>query len=190
MGRMRRIIFMDDMISFRQKYAKRDNTKASGWAPMPKLPGFEPVLSAADTKAALWRYTTNQPAENWFAPDFDASGWPEGRSGFGATQNSSAVIGTAWTTDEIWLRREFESSGSRRDEILGWLQHDDDAEIYINGVLAIKAWGATSTHEDFSLNRRGRAAIRPGKNLIAIHCRNTGGDQYIDFGFAKAKSPK
>jgi len=98
------------------------------------------------------------------------------------------VVGTLWNTDDIWLRREMELPGGEGDEIFGWLHHDDDAEIYINGVLAIKAAGATSTYEDFSFNRRIRKAIKPGKNVIAIHCHNTGGDQYIDFGFAKSKA--
>jgi hypothetical protein len=172
-----------------RKYAQREKIKASNWAPMPKPVGFEPVVPAADTKSALWRYTTNQPAANWFAPDFDTFGWAEGQSGFGTPQTPGAIVGTLWNTNDIWLRREVELSGNKWEELLGWLHHDDDAEIYINGVLAIKAFGATSSYEDFPLNRRGRAAIKPGKNVIAIHCRNTGGDQFIDFGFVKAKSP-
>ncbi|HXI71506.1 MAG TPA: DUF4965 domain-containing protein [Verrucomicrobiae bacterium] len=170
-----------------QKYAQRDQTKASGWAPMPKLPGLEAVVPAADTKPAMWRFTTTKPADNWVAPEFNAAGWAEGRGGFGKTQNSAAVVNTAWATDDIWLRREVDLTGSKGDEMLGWLHHDDDAEIYINGVLALRTAGATGTYEDFSLNPRSRRAIQPGKNVIAIHCRNTGGEQYIDFGFVKAK---
>jgi hypothetical protein len=170
-----------------QKYAGRDKTKASNWAPMPKPPGFEPVVAAADTQPAVWRYSTNQPAANWYAPDFDASGWSEGRSGFGTPQTPGAIIGTLWNTDEIWLRREIELPAAQSDDLLGWMDHDDDAEVYVNGVLVIRANGATSSYEDFSLNPRGRRAIKPGKNLIAVHCRNTGGDQYIDFGFSRFK---
>jgi hypothetical protein len=171
-----------------QKYARRDNTKASGWAPMPKPPGFEPVVSAADTKPALWRYTTTQPAENWFAPDFDASSWPEGQGGFGKTHNPTAVINTPWTSPDIWLRREVELPDTKAEDLLGWMSHDDDAEVYVNGVLALRASGASSTYEDFSFNPRARRVMKSGKNLIAIHCRNTGGEQYIDFGFVKAKA--
>ncbi|HSY20420.1 MAG TPA: DUF1793 domain-containing protein, partial [Candidatus Acidoferrales bacterium] len=170
-----------------QKYAQRDQTKASGWAAMPKPPGFVAVIPAADTAPALWRYTTDKPADNWAAPDFDASNWPEGQAGFGRTENASAVVNTAWTTDDIWLRREVELAGGKGDEIFGWLHHDDDAQIYINGVLALRTTGATDTYEDFSFNRRGRDAIKPGKNVIAIHCRNTGGEQYIDFGLVRTK---
>jgi hypothetical protein len=79
-------------------------------------------------------------------------------------------------------------SGGQLDETLGWLNHDDDAEVYINGMLALRTTGATGTYEDFSFNRRGRAAFKSGKNVIAVHCRNTGGEQYIDLGLIKAKT--
>jgi hypothetical protein len=170
-----------------QKYAKRDKTKASGWAPMPKLPGFEPVVPAADKAPAIWRYTTTQPADNWFEPGFDASGWQEGKSGFGKTQNPTAVINTPWTTDDIWLRREVELDANQWDEVLGWMNHDDDAEVYLNGILALRTTGATSTYEDFSFPPRVRRNVKPGKIVIAVHCRNTGGEQYIDFGLVKAR---
>jgi hypothetical protein len=63
--------------------------------------------------------------------------------------------------------------GSVRSQ--GWLHHDEDAEVYINGVLAIVASGFITGYE-------GRPALKPSKILIAIHCHQTIGGQYIDFG--------
>jgi hypothetical protein len=171
-----------------QKYAKRDKTKASGWAPMPRPRPFQTLVPAADTKPASWHYTTNKPAENWFATDFDASNWTEGQSGFGFPEKRGAIIGTRWKSDDIWLRREVQLNGGKLDDVLGWLRHDDDAEVYINGVLVIRATGANGSYEDFPFSRRGRSAIKSGKNIIAVHCRNTGGEQYIDFGLVDARN--
>jgi hypothetical protein len=171
-----------------QKYATRDKTKAAGWAPMPKLPTYQTLLPAADTKPALWRYTTAKPAQDWFAPEFDASGWQEGPSGFGKPRTPGAIIGTTWNTDDIWLRREVNLNQDQLAGLVGWMHHDDDAEVYINGVLALKAFGATGTYEAFLLTSSGSAAIKAGKNVIAIHCRQTGGGQYLDFGLVKAKA--
>ncbi|MCU0784274.1 MAG: DUF4965 domain-containing protein, partial [Verrucomicrobia bacterium] len=91
-----------------KKWASRDKTKASGWAPIPPRPKITTVVPAADTTPATWRYTTEKPADNWAKPGFDDSSWKEGRSGFGTAGTPGAVIGTTWNTPDIWLRREVE----------------------------------------------------------------------------------
>jgi len=172
-----------------QKWAGRDQTKAANWAPMPRPPIVRAILPAADQEPGMWRYTTQRPPEGWFRPDFDASGWRQGRSGFGTAGTPGAVVNTVWNTANIWLRREVEiPSLSGNPEL--WLHHDEDAEIYVNGVLAARVNGYTTAYETVPLNAAGRAALKPGKNLIAIHCRQTGGGQYIDLGLATVEPAK
>ncbi|MGC9034534.1 MAG: hypothetical protein ACP5K7_01705 [Verrucomicrobiia bacterium] len=65
------------------------------------------------------------------------------------------------------------------------MHHDEDAEVYINGVLALATTGFTTGYEEFALTPAAKSALKPGKNLVAIHCRQTGGGQYIDFGLVE-----
>lgn len=165
-----------------QKYARRDQTKARKWAPMPAAANPITLVPAADRQPALWRYTTTKPGADWFQPAFDASAWPEGKGGFGTRNTPGAVVGTVWNTREIWLRREMDLSARNFKNLQAWLHHDEDADIYVNGVLALTTTGWTSSYEAFPFAAEGRKAFKPGKNLIAIHCRQTEGGQYVDMG--------
>lgn len=168
-----------------KKWAKQDVTKASKWAPMPVPPMVTTIVPAADKSPATWRYTTSKPAQNWFTADFDSSSWKEGQSGFGTRNTPGARVATTWNAPEIWLRREIEMPAGQWKNLQGWLHHDEDAEIYINGVLALRTSGYTGDYDSFPLLPAGKAALKPGKNVIAIHCRQTQGGQYIDFGLVE-----
>lgn len=164
------------------QYASRDQTKASNWAPFPTPPKISVILPAADTRPAMWSYTTTRPAGEWMAPGFNDSTWKHGESGFGTAGTPGAAIGTTWQTDDIWLRREVNLPALDRGHIQAWLHHDEDVEVYINGVLAVKAGGFVTSYDALPLLPAGQAALKPGKNLIAIHCHQTSGGQYVDFG--------
>jgi len=171
-----------------QKYAGRDKTKAANWAPMPQAPKVTVIVPAADKQPATWSYTTAEPADGWMKKDFDDSSWMRGQSGFGTTGTPGAIIGTTWKTGDIWLRREVELRAENYDELQAWFYHDEDAEVYINGVPALKATGFITSYDAFPLTTEGRAALRPGKNLIALHCHQTWGGQYVDFGLVDVQT--
>ena len=170
------------------KWASGDTVKAAGWAPLPKPPTITVIVPAADKQPAKWSYTTSQPATDWMNQQYDDSSWKLGQSGFGTVNTPGAVIGTVWQTDDIWLRRVIDLPVENYDELEAWLHHDEDAEVYINGVLALKAGGFITSYDAFPLTPQGRAALKPGKNLIAIHCHQTTGGQYIDFGLVDVQN--
>ena len=165
-----------------QKYASRDKTRASKWAAIPPSPKMTVILPAADSQPAVWNYTTTKPGQEWMQPDYDDASWRRGMSGFGTKDTPGAVVGTTWRTDDIWLRREVNIPTQEFDELQGWLHHDEDVEVYINGTVAVSARGFISNYDLFRLTPEGRAAVKPGKNVIAIHCHQTTGGQYVDFG--------
>jgi len=166
-----------------KKYASRDRTKAANWAPMPTPPLTKVLVPAADLEANLqWRYTTQKPADDWFKAGFDDSGWKSGTAGFGTDGTPGAVVRTEWNTPNLWLRREFTlPEGARFDPQL-WLHHDEDAEVYLNGVAAAAVSGYTTEYEAVAIRAEAKAGLQGGKTVIAIHCRQTGGGQYIDAG--------
>ena len=96
-------------------------------------------------------------------------------------------VRTLWNSRNIWMRREVSLSAGDLQDIQAWLHHDEDAEIYFNGVLALKMTGWTTSYDMFELPPAARAALKPGKNLIAVHCRQNDGGQYVDLGFASVK---
>ncbi len=168
-----------------KKYAGRDKTKAAGWAPMPKAPVLVTVLPTAREKAASWSYTTSRPGRRWFQPDFNAGGWKQGESGFGTEGTPGARIRTEWNTPDIWLRRTFMLEGTNLGDLRLSIHHDEDVEVYLNGVPAASATGFTTQYEPLPINGDARAALKPGENVIAIHCHQTGGGQYIDAGLVQ-----
>ena len=167
------------------KWAARDQTKAASWAPMPKPPKIVQVVPSAREEAIAWRYTTERPGENWFKPDFDASGWKEGQAGFGEPSTPGSQVRTTWKSNNIWIRREFELPEGKHDQLELNLHHDEDVRVYLNGVLAFSAGGYTSDYEPVPISRAAKATLQPGRNVIAISCRQTGGGQYIDAGLVQ-----
>ena len=145
------------------------------------------VVATSQKKAVTWKYTTEKPADGWFKPEFDAAGWKEGPGGFGTDGTPSAVVGTRWDTDDIWLRREFVMPAGQFKNLSLFVHHDEDVEIYINGVLAARKSGYTTDYETMEIRPAGKQALKEGKNVMAVHCRQTGGGQCIDVGIVDVK---
>jgi hypothetical protein len=170
------------------KWAGRDRTGAKNWAAIPKLPTIQEVVPAADISPALWRYTIASPTGDWTKLDFADSTWHLGKSGFGTPETPGAVIGTTWDTPDIWLRREVEIPEKELQNVELWVHHDDDVQIYVNGILAVQSTGWTTCYDAVPLSKLAKAGLKAGKNLIAIHCRQNGGGQYVDVGLVDIKN--
>lgn len=67
--------------------------------------------------------------------------------------------------------------------------HDESVEVYINGTLVYSASGYINAYERRPLDFAARRVIIPNvQNVIAVHCRQTGGGQYIDVGLEEVMS--
>jgi len=153
-------------------------------------PVYKVLVPTAEKEPIVWRYTTAKPADGWFKPDFDASSWKEGPAGFGSKGTPNVEPRTAWKTDDVWLRREVTLPEWKGSELALRIYHDDDAEVYFNGVEAAKMGGYTTVYETVDIAPAAVAALKPGKNVIAIHCHQVYGGQYIDVGLGVLEMPE
>ncbi len=129
-----------------------------------------------------WKYTTDKPADDWFQPGFDASVWKDGVGGFGTAGTPGIVVNCTWNTSDIWLRRDFTLNSSDIPGIQLQLFHDEDVEVYLNGVLALKLHGFITDYDEFDVSKDALEALLPGENTIAVHCHQTVGGQGVDVG--------
>jgi len=139
------------------------------------------LLPTANIQPVEWRYTIARPTGDWTKPGFDDSSWKTGQAAFGG-----GVKHTDWSTDDIWLRKEITLTGKPKSPLIRMV-HDEDAEVYINGVLAAKDGGYIGSYDDFEVDPKAVAALKSGKNTIAVHCHQTTGGQAIDVGLFDRK---
>jgi hypothetical protein len=144
------------------------------------------IVPSSDHDSQTWRYTMTAPGDAWMQPSFDASSWSEGQGGFGAKDTRFARVGTEWKTSDIWLRRTVELKAAP-DTLQLRVFHDDDAEIYLNGVLAAKLSGANSSYAYVPIGAEARAALHAGRLVIAVHGHQVRGGQFIDAGLADVR---
>jgi hypothetical protein len=140
------------------------------------------LVPEAQQGAFSWSYTTNQPTAGWMQPDFQATDWRVGTGGFGTVGTHGAIVNTTWNTDDIWLRREFTLEPTFRPPAALLIHHDEDVEVYLNGVLAATANGFIERYAPFEIAPKARQALHAGRNLLAVHCHQTIGGQFIDVG--------
>jgi|GEM_PF-746797 len=141
----------------------------------------------------LWAHSTTS-VEGWNMPECAAAAsWETGPGGFGSKGTPGAIIGTEWTGKEVYLRRSFDAPAenqgrppNERNSLYLSIHHDEDAEVYLNGVLAAKLSGYTTTYTRVPISEEARRALRwGGSNLIAIRCSQKTGGQYIDCGIVE-----
>ncbi|MFY0652700.1 MAG: ThuA domain-containing protein [Cyclobacteriaceae bacterium] len=145
------------------------------------------LIPSAAEKRVVWRYTEDKPADNWYASDFDDSPWAEGRSPFGGKDMSK--VKTSWSKSDIYMRREIDLNEIINEPVLK-IMHDDNYDVYVNGQPLISENGVSEIYKYVKLDSALGQLFIKGKNVIAVHCHDNGGKQYIDAGIGKVSKPK
>jgi hypothetical protein len=167
------------------KWSHADKSQVGPWAPLPVPPRIAEVIPTGRKTQSLWRYTVEKPAGEWAKPEFNTASWKEGLAGFGTDGTPGAVVRTRWDTDDIWLRREITLPDRQYPGLEFYVHHDEDVEIYVNGVLAARQGGFTTGYVTMRIRPIARALLKPNSTVtLAVHCHQTAGGQNIDVGLA------
>lgn len=138
------------------------------------------LLRPAEREAWEAVYTFTKPNGDWTSVDYEAAGWQTGPGAIG-TPGAKATR-TGWETSDVWIRRELNlDESSLGKELILEYSHDDDCEMYINGVEILNSGNTTANNRTMKLSEAALAALKPGKNIISVHCLNRVGEGYVDF---------
>jgi len=155
-------------------------------------PVIEYIVPTSETEGQVWRFTTEKPKEGWQEPDFDDGAWEQAVGVFGTEGTPGAIVRTEWNTPEIWLRREFNLDDDPPENLFMEVLHDEDAEVYLNGLLAsdmTEMKGYVAGYITVSIDPEARKSLKKGTNVMAVHCSQTEGGQSIDVGMVTVIEP-
>ena len=180
-------IEVNGLLTYDREILKVDPEETAAWHRMlfSPAPVFRDIVPTAEAGPAEWRFSLEPPPPTWDKPGYDDSHWKRGPGGFGTEGTPGTTIRTEWNTKEIWLRRIVNLEKLPEGKLAFRIHHDEDAEIFINGVLAATVQGFVTEYVEVPMLPAARAAFKEGENLVAVHCRQTGGGQSIDVGIVE-----
>lgn len=142
-------------------------------------------------KSNKWKYFRSDSEladKSWKDISFSDKNWKEGEGGFGDEVPKHIVRNTKWTSSNIYLRKwvDFKNLDPKQlDKLTVQIFHDEDCEVYINGILAVSLKGFVNRYVFANISDEAKASIKFDKpNLIAVSCKQTTGGQFIDLGFS------
>ena len=147
---------------------------------MPVPPRTVTLVPTSEQEAATWRFMTKKNLRRTGTRPISTTA--PGRKdppALGRQVHPEAQVRTTWNTPGIWLRRTFDLSHGCSGRVALRIHHDEDVDVYLNGQRVLQRRGYTTAYETEEI---ASSALQPGRNVIAIHCRQTGGGQYIDAG--------
>lgn len=154
-----------------------------------RLP-LKPLLSTVREEQWEGKYTFDKPAgESWKSLEFNDASWNTGKSAFGT--KDEPYLSTLWETKDIWVRRTFnlDEDLSGKPVYLHY-SHDDDFELFVNGVEVIKTGYSWNYNVVVELSEEVKATLKKGENIITVHGHNRTGGAYVDFGLYEKEESK
>lgn len=141
------------------------------------------IVPASDERAYTINYTETQPVDlKWMDSAFNDSQWKKGIAPVG---DNPDLAKTVWTSKDIWVRRSFNWNGKNPGQVFLKIQHDDNAEVYLNGEKIYSHAGWLTKFAYIPIPAAVAAKMPNGKNVLAIHVANTAGGAWLDAGIVR-----
>jgi predicted alpha-1,2-mannosidase len=169
--------------------SQRPYSLSCGWGSIPPNASLTTVVPDGRTGAYDWKYTTDQPADNWYATSFDDSTWQTGQGAFGSGHQDFTPR-TNWDTPQIWLRRTITLPANVQSPAID-LFHDQDADVFLNGVFVKHLSGWSNGYEPVGIPPAALQTLHAGQNILALHVVRLGdwGAHFADAGIATVVWP-
>jgi hypothetical protein len=135
----------------------------------PYLPLVTPT-----TAKSTFRYSTESTSGTWMESNFDDQSWKSAAAPFGDDQSTSK---TAWNTDDIYLRKDFDVKSMPTEKLFLKLNHDDNVVVFLNGKSIYEKTGWVHEYIYIPVDKQN---LKVGRNVLAIHVKNTAGGRHID----------
>jgi hypothetical protein len=174
------------------KWSKGDLVPGANWAAIPPEPKVIYIIQPSVIKPVAWNYVTSTPPTDWNQSSFDDSSWKSGLAPFGHDSADGIPVNTLWsdTPGDIWLRRTVTLPNGDYTSLKFMIYHDDEFELYVNGVLASSAGEWNDNIEPFNITHAALSFLKPGATItIAVHVHQDQGGQGFDGGLAKVIMP-
>lgn len=127
---------------------------------------------------------TKQSNTSWAQKNFNDNSWTTQDAAWGSG-GEYPHCRHEWKAEnsDIYIRRTVNLSADDLTKDL-WIQfsHDDVFELYINGHRIIATGETWLQGEQRQLSSTEKTYLTTGDNIIAVHCHNTTGGAYVDFG--------
>ena len=102
---------------------------------------------------------------------------------WGRTLRNPPVI---TTRSNLWLRREFQLADVPAGRLVLRVNRNQDAQVFVNGVQAAAVADWSDSEALLPCSDAARAALKPGRNVLAVFCQDADGATRIDVGLYAA----
>ena len=150
----------------------------------------EPLTSST---VDIWsKRTPKMVIDKWYMVDDYHVDYGEGADFYSAGPSRGIGGSGLWANNQLYVSKNYIASRTLAKGPIRVLFELDYEPFDVNGVKVRELRAYSTSYRDVLLGPEAAAALRRGANVLAVHCRQTAGGQYIDAGLVvlRAKQPE